>query len=239
MKLRINLKQGLAAAALVSTAAFTVACSSATAGTPSVGGTVAATSASAAPTTSASSSSTSSPTSSHSRPSDPSTEVDDPTVTVVVDPAALDATTEAWLENSCTDIGTLIGSLFAVPTVDDTATDEEYRDAYVTYYGDLTDTLLGMTDRMAALDAPTFAGGQDLHDGYLAYLNDLSSITLGAAVIIQQAPDRASVDAAVEQVNGEIEQLGQSDYGLSDFQGEELQALMAQVPACEGLLSTT
>jgi hypothetical protein len=232
MKLRINLKQGLAAAALVSTAAFTVACSSATAGTPSAGGTAATTSASSAPASSSSS------TSSHSRPSDPSTQADDPTVTVVVEPAELDATTEVWLENSCTDIGTLLGALFAVPTVDGTATDAEYRDAYVTYYGDLTDTLLGMTDRMAALDAPTFTGGQDLHDGYLAYLNDLSSITLGAAVIIQQAPDRASVDAAVEQVNGEIEQLGQSDYGLSDFQGEELQALMAQVPACAELVTT-
>lgn len=235
MKLRINLKQSLAVAALLSTAAFTVACSSATAGTPSAGGTVASSS-STAPT--APSSSSAGSTSSHSRPSDPSTGADDPTVTVVVEPAELDATTEVWLENSCTDIGTLLGSLFAVPTVDGTATDAEYRDAYVTYYADLTDTLLAMTDRMAALDAPTFTGGQDLHDGYLAYLNDLSSITLGAAVIIQQAPDRASVDAAVQQVNAEIEQLGQSDYGLSDFQGAELQALLAQVPACAGLVTT-
>jgi len=236
MKLRINIKQSLAVAALLSTAAFTVACSSATAGTPSAGGTVAATSATTAPTTSSSTSTGS--TGSHSRPSDPSTAADDPTVTVIVEPAGLDATTEIWLENSCTDIGTLIGALFAVPTVDGTATDAQYRDAYVTYYADLTDTLLGMTDRMGALDAPTFTGGQDLHDGYLAYLNDLSSITLGAAVVIQQAPDRATVDAAVEQVNAEIEQLGQGDYGLSDFQGDELQALMAQVPACAGLLTT-
>lgn len=238
MKLRINLKQCLAAAALVSTAAFTVACSSATAGTPSAGGTAASTSSSAPTSPSSSSSSSAGSTSSHSRPSDPSTEADDPTVTVVVEPAALDATTEVWLENSCTDIGTLLGALFAVPTVDGTATDAEYRDAYVTYYADLTDTLLAMTDRMAALDAPTFTGGQDLHDGYLAYLDDLSSITLGAAVIIQQAPDRASVDAAVQQVNAEIEQLGQSDYGLSDFQGDQLQALLAQVPACAGLVTT-
>ena len=233
MKLRINLKQGLAAAALVSTAAFTVACSSATAGTPSVGGTVAASTSSSSSSAPATSSSTSS-----ARPSDRTTAADDPTVTVVVEPAELDATTQAWLENSCTDLGTLLGALFAVPTVDDTATDEQYRDAYVTYYADLTDTLLAMTERMNALDAPNVAGGQDLHDGYLAYLNDLSSISLGAAVIIQQAPDRASVDAAVEQVNAEIEQLSQSDYGLSDFQGEELQALMAQVPACSELLTT-
>lgn len=235
MKLRINLKQSLAAAALVSTAAFTVACSSATAGTPSAGGTVAATSASSAPSSSSSSSSSSA--TSPSRPTDPSSTAGDRTVTVV-EPASLDTTTQAWLETSCTDLGVLLGSLFAVPTVDDTATDAEYRDAYVTYYGDLTDTLLGMTDRLSALDAPTVAGGQDLHDGYLAYLNDLSSITLGAAVIIQQAPDRASVDATVEQVNAEIEQLGQSDYGLADFQGAELQALMAQVPACADLVTT-
>ena len=161
----------------------------------------------------------------------------DDTVTVVVAADDLDATTAIWLQNSCTDVQTLLGSLFAVPTVDGTATDEQYRDAYVTYYADLTDTITGITDRMTALDAPTFAGGQDLHDGYLAYLNDLSSITLGAAVIIQTAPDRASVDAAIDQVNAEIEQLGQSDYGLADFQGEQLQALMARIPACAPLLT--
>lgn len=234
MKLRINLRQSLAAAALLSTAVFTVACSSATAGTPAAGGSVS--SITSAPTSSsAPSTSSHAPTTSSSSAS---TSFDDRTVTVVVDPTELDATTAVWLQNSCTDIGTLLGSLFAVPTVDGTATDEEYRDAYVTYYSDLTDTLIGITDRMNALDAPTFAGGQDLHDGYLAYLNDLSSISLGAAVVIQAAPDRGSIDAAIEQINFEIEQLGQGDYGLSDFQGDELQALMAQVPACEGLLTT-
>jgi hypothetical protein len=234
MNLRINLRQSLAAAALLSTAVFTVACSSATAGTPAAGGSVSSSSSpTSAPASSAPSTSSHSSTSSSSSAS---TEIDEPTVTV--EAPELDATSAIWLQNSCTDIGTLFGSLFAIPTVDGTATDEEYRDAYVTYYGDLTDTLFVITDRMSALDAPTFDGGQDLHDGYLAYLNDLSSITLGAAVVIQAAPDRASVDAAIEQINAEIEQLGQSDYGLSDFQGEHLQALMVQVPACEGLLNT-
>lgn len=237
MTMRALVKQSLAAAALLSTALFTVACSSATAGTAAAGGTVSSTS-SAPSTASPSSSAPGTSSSSSSSTASASIEPDDATVTVVVEPAELDGTTAIWLQNSCTDIGTLVGSLFAVPSVDGTATDEQYRDAYVTYYSDLTDTLLGMTDRMSALDAPTFAGGQDLHDGYLAYLNDLSSITLGAAVIIQSAPDRASVDAAIDQINTEIEQLGQSDYGLSDFQSEDLQALMAQVPACEGLLTT-
>jgi hypothetical protein len=232
MKLRINLKQSLAAAALLSTAVFTVACSSATAGTPAAGGSVSSSSSTSAPASS------SAPTGNHQTgsSSSASTEIDEPTITVGA--PELDATSAIWLQNSCTDIDTLFGSLFAIPTVDGTATDDEYRDAYVTYYGDLTDTLFGITDRMSALDAPTFDGGQDLHDGYLAYLNDLSSITLGAAVVIQAAPDRASVDAAIEQINAEIEQLGQSDYGLSDFQGDDLQALLAQVPACEGLLTT-
>ena len=236
MTMRVLVKQSLAAAALLSTALVTVACSSATAGTAAAGATVSSTS--SAPSSSASSSSTQSSSHSSSPTTSASTPSDDATVTVVVDPAELDATTAIWLQTSCTDIGTLVGSLFAVPSVDGTATDEQYRDAYVTYYSDLTDTLLAMTDRLNALDAPTFAGGQDLHDGYLAYLDDLSSITLGAAVIIQSAPDRASIDAAIDQINTEIEQLGQSDYGLSDFQSEDLQALMAQVPACQGLLTT-
>ena len=52
-----------------------------------------------------------------------------------------------------------------MPTVDGTATDEAYRDAYVTYYSDLTVTLIDITDRMNALAAPTFAGGQDCTTG--------------------------------------------------------------------------
>ncbi len=231
MNLRIDLKKCLAAAALVSTAAFTVACSSSAGGTPAAG------TAASSSSSSSSSSAATSTSSSSSRSSDASTHIDPPTVTVTA--PGLDGVTAIWLQNSCTDVETLIGSLFALPTVDDSVTDEEYRDAYVTYYSDLTDTLFGITERMGALDAPTIEGGQELHDGYLAYLNDLSSITLGAAVVIQAAPDRATVDAAVEQVNAEIEQLGQGDYGLSDFQSEELQALMAQVPACENLLTTT
>lgn len=239
MKLRINLKQALAAAALVSTAAFTVACSSAAAGTPSAGTAAASTSTSSSiptPTDDPANKPTGEPTRPSNQTSRPTTtiEVDDPTVVA----ADLDATTEAWLANSCTDVQTLIAALFAYPTVDGTASDEEYRDAYVEYYSALTDTLFDMTDRMSALDAPNIPGGQDLHDGYTAYLDDLSSITLGAAVLIQSAPDRASVDAAIEQVNAEIEQLQNSDYGLSDFQSDELQELMAQVPACEPLLNS-
>jgi hypothetical protein len=236
MKLRINLKQTLAAAALLSTAAFTVACSSATAGTASVGA-AGTSSASSVPATTSSSSSSSQPSSSSSV-ADPSTEIDEPTVTVVVDGSALDATTAIWLDNSCTDVSTLLGALFAYPTLDDSATDDEYRTAYTTYYASLTDTLLEMTGRMGELDAPTIDGGQDLHDGYLAYLIGLADITGGGSVAIDAAAVRESIDAIIEQINFEIEQLGQSDHGLSDFQGEELQALMAQVPSCASLLNT-
>ena len=103
MKLRINLKQSLAAAALLSTAVFTVACSTATAGTPSAGASVAGTSSSSpSPTTSSSEPSTGSQSGSA-----PSTVIDEPTV--VVDAPGLDGTSAIWLQNSCTDIGTLQG----------------------------------------------------------------------------------------------------------------------------------
>ena len=98
-------------------------------------------------------------------------------MTIVVEPAALDATTAIWLQTSCTDITTLFGSLFAIPTVDETAPVEEFRAAYVDYYSSLADTLLGMTDRLSALDPPTVEGGQALHDGYLNYLIQLADIT--------------------------------------------------------------
>ena len=79
-------------------------------------------------------------------------------------------------------------------------------------------------------------GGQALHDGYLTYLITLAGITGNGAVAIDGAPaDVASISAIVDEIGAEIEQLGQSDLGLADFQGEEIQALIDQVPACQSL----
>jgi hypothetical protein len=159
-------------------------------------------------------------------------------VTLVVQPAGLDATTAIWLQNSCTDIGTLLGVLFALPTVDETASLEEFRAAYRDYYASLADTLLGMTQRMSVLDAPTIDGGQALHDGYLNYLIGLADISGGGAIAIDEAPDADSIAAIVDQIQFETEQLGEGDFGLGDFQSAELQDLMAQVPACQELLAS-
>jgi len=164
---------------------------------------------------------------------------DAPTVTlVVVQPAGLDATTAIWLQNSCTDVGTLFGVLFAVPTVDETASLEEFRASYRDYYASLDDTLLGMTARMSVLDAPTIEGGQQLHDGYLNYLIQLADISGSGAIAIDNAADADSIAAIVEQIQFETEQLGESDLGLAGFHGAELQDLMAQVPACQELLTS-
>ena len=157
-------------------------------------------------------------------------------MTLVVQPAGLDATTAIWLQNSCTDAGTLLGVLFAIPTVDETASLEEFRAAYRDYYASLADTLMGMTQRMSVLDAPTIEGGQDLHDGYLSYLIQLADISGGGAIAIDDAPDADSIAAIVEQIQFETEQLGDSDLGLAEFHGAELQDLMTQVPACQELL---
>jgi len=239
----VNLRHGIAAAALLSTAVFTVACAAPTAGTPAAGGPPASTSASsssAAPSTSASpttsSSTSSSPTSSATI--EDSSVVDPATVTLVVQPAGLDATTAIWLQNSCTDIGTLLSVLFALPTVDETASLEEFRAAYRDYYASLADTLLGMTQRMSVLDAPTIDGGQALHDGYLNYLIGLADISGGGAIAIDEAPDADSIAAIVDQIQFETEQLGEGDFGLGDFQSAELQDLMAEVPACQELLAS-
>ena len=126
----------------------------------------------------------------------------------------------------------------ACPTVDETAPLEEFRIAYRDYYASLADTLLGMTERMSVLDPPTVDGGQALHDGYLTYLIGLADISGGGAIAIDAAPDADSIAAIVDQIQFETEQLGESDFGLADFQGAELQALMAQVPACQDLLAS-
>jgi hypothetical protein len=233
----VNLRHGIAAAALLATTAFTVACAAPTAGTASAGGAVASvatTSSSAAASSSAAPSST---TASPSSSSAATTQIQDAPVviappTVVNQAPGLDATTAIWLQNSCTDVETLLGALLTYPAVD------EFRIAYRDYYATVSDTVLGITERMSVLDAPTIDGGQDLHDGYLAYLVGLADITAGAAIAIDAAPDAETVAAIIEQVDFEIEQLGQSDYGLADFQGDELQALMSQVPACQTLVNS-
>jgi hypothetical protein len=237
--LLVNLRHGIAAAALLSTALFTVACASPTSGTAAAGAAVSSATSSSSTSASSSPSTSSSSTTSSAAPT---TQIEDTSLpaepTLVVEPAGLDATTAIWLQNSCTDIGTLFGALFALPTVDENAPLEEFRVAYRDYYASLADTVLGITDRMTLLDPPTVAGGQALHDGYLTYLIGLADINAGASIAIDEAPDAETILAIVDQVDFETEQLGQGDFGLADFQGEELQALMAEVPACQELLAS-
>jgi len=241
----VNVRHGIAAAALLSLSLLTVACGTTTAGSaaplaPSTG--PSPTGASSSVTTTASTAGSAAPSvtvapSTASSQQSPSS--DDPTVTVVVEPAALDATTAIWLQTSCTDIDTLLMSLFAIPTVGQDASVEEFRAAYVDYYASLADTLQGMTERLSALDAPTIEGGQVLHDGYLNYLIQLGDLTASGALAISDAPaDAESIGAVIEQIQFETEQLSEGDFGLSDFQGDGVQELMSQVPACRQLLKT-
>jgi hypothetical protein len=241
----VNFRHGLAAAALLSVSVFTVACAAPTPGTASAGAAAVSSSVSSPSSTSPSTTSASSsaaPTSASS--SSPSTTVDDssvtfdPTVTVVVEPSGVDATTVVWLQNSCTDLGTLFGALFALPSVDENAPLEEFRTAYRDYYASLADTILEMTDRMTLLDPPNVDGGQALHDGYLTYLIGLADINAGGAIAIDAAPDAESIVAIVDQIDFETQQLGESDFGLADFQSADLQAAMAEVPACQDLLAS-
>lgn len=250
--LRPPVRRGIAAAALLSVALFTVGCATPTAGTASVGvvaATAAITSSSPAasstppsptPATSPSSSASSSDHGATALPTlTDGSSVPDPGSSSPVDPVDVDATTALWLESSCTDLGTLFGALFAIPIVDETAPVEEFRAAYRDYYASLADTLLGMTDRLSQLDPPQIEGGQALHDGYLQYLIQLADISGSGAIAIDEAPaDPQAIADIVEHIQFDTERLGEGDFGLSDFQGEELQALMAQVPACADLMSS-
>lgn len=242
----VNVRHGIAAAALLSTAFLTVACATPTIGTAAAGGVITSSSPVSSSPVSSSSAASSSPAASTTSPSsdpsiapiDDSSVADEPTVTVVVEPAGLDATTAIWLQNSCTDIKTLFEVLFAIPTVDETASLEEFRAAYRDYYSSLADTLLEMTGRMVVLDPPTIDGGQALHDGYLNYLIGLADVSGSGAIAIDEAPDARAIADIIDQIEFETDQLGQADYGLADFQGAELKALLAQVPVCQALLAT-
>ena len=67
--------------------------------------------------------------------------------------------------------------------------------------------------------------------------SSLADISASGAVAISDAPaDLHSLGAVVEHIEFETEQLSQGNLGLSDFQGEHLQELMTQVPACQQLL---
>ncbi len=252
----MNVRNGIAAAALLSIAVFTVGCATPTAGTASVGS-AAVTAASPTPSDAtavspmSSPSTTSSPSSSESS-SESSTEsssesssspvtsvpaTDDSSISV--EPIDLDATTQAWLETSCSDIGTLYATLFAAPTVDETAPVEQFRTAYRDYYASLADTVLGMTGRLSQLDPPQIADGQALHDGYLQYLTKLADIAGSGAIAIDEAPaDPQAIADIIEHIQFDTERLGESDLGLGGFQGDELRSLMAQVPACKDLLES-
>ena len=238
----MNLRHGLAAAALLASAALTVACSAPTAGTAAAGstsaGSVVSTTSSSTQSSASSSSSPSSVSSSSATPTEDSVVSSEPPVTIVVEPA-LDATTAIWLQNSCTDVETLLAALFAYPTIDETAPVEDYRAAYRDYYASVADTVLGITERMAALDAPNIEGGQDLHDGYLRYLIGLADIAGNGSILIDEAPaDPAEITSIIERIQYETENLGQGDFGLADFQSAELQELMAEIPACQSLMNS-
>ncbi len=256
----VNVRNGIAAVALLSIAVFTVGCATPTAGTASVGsaavtaasstsGDATATSTTAAPSSTASSTewstSSSSGSSTPETTSSPSTAdwstADSSTAdsSTADEPIDLDSATQAWLETSCTDIGTLYATLFAVPTVDETAPVEQFRTAYRDYYASLADTVLGMTDRLSQLDPPQIADGQALHDGYLQYLTKLADIAGSGAIAIDEAPaDPQAIADIIEHIQFDTERLGESDLGLGGFQGDELRALMAQVPACKDLLES-
>jgi hypothetical protein len=231
----INLRRGIAAAALLSAAVLTAACSSTVAGTGSAAS-IATTSTSTTSSSTSSSATTTDESTTYETTTD-DTETTETSETSEIDPASLDATTAIWLQNSCTDVTTLLGALFALPTtVDETSPLEDYRIAFRDYYASVADTALGMTERMSALDPPTIEGGQALHDGYLNYLLRLADITGSGAIVIDEAVDAAAISAAIDQINFEIERLGEEDFGLADFQSAELQALMAQVPECAELM---
>ncbi len=264
----MNVRNGVAAAALLSLTVLTVGCATQTAGTASVGKVAVTVSDSAGSTTASGSPTTSSsaviPTSAEpSTPSSDSTSSDStssdstsseatsssteetesdtsvPDTGSSIEPVDLDATTQVWLETSCTDIGTLLATLFDLPTVDQTAPVEEFRAAYRDYYASLADTLLEMTGRLSQLDPPQIDNGQALHDGYLQYLIKLADIAGSGSIAIDEAPaDAQAIADIVEHIQFDTERLGESDLGLSDFQGEQLQALMAQVPECADLVGT-
>lgn len=203
--------------------------------------TVTVTASSDAPATSArpTSSASTSADSSSSRPSRPSTAdapAPDEPADATVDVGTVDATTAVWLDTACTDLGTLLPALFAVPTLDEATTPvEQFRAAYRDYYANIADTALQINANLGQIDPPAVEGGQALHDGYQYFISRLADITGSGAIAIDSAADNAGIKAAVDQIQFEVESLSQEDIGLNSFSSPELQEYMKQVPSCAEL----
>lgn len=188
------------------------------------------------PTSSAPSTSADSSSSRPTRPSSPQTSVDDEPADATVQVGTVDATTAVWLDTACTDLGTLLPALFAVPTLDEATTPfEEFRTAYRDYYANVADTALQINANLGQIDPPAVEGGDALHDGYQYFISRLADITGSGAIAIDAATDNAGVKAAVDQIQFEVESLTQEDIGLNSFSSPELQEYMKQIPSCSEL----
>lgn len=228
MKLRRVFVAGLATLTVL-----VVGCGSSVGGTaaPAPNATTSATSATTTTDTTTSATTTSSSTTGSRTTRSTTTETT--TTAETTTGAELDETTAVWLDTACSDLTVLLTTLFALPTVDATTPFEDYRLAHRDYYATLADTVLEMIGRLDQVDPPTIDGGADLHDAYRYYLLRLADISGSGAIAIDGAEDIASVDALTEQIQFEMEQLGEEDLGLASFSGGELQEVMQQVPACE------
>lgn len=256
----MNLRPALSTAGLLTAVLLTAACAAPTVGTPvaAAGATVASASSdptaasstaattSAATTSASTESATTESTTTESAKTESSTESITTESTTTESSATesstgsntpddlptLDADTELWLTTACTDMGGLIGLMLNVPLTEP-AYYEDYRIAWRDYYATLADNLLVMIGTIDTLTPPAVTDGAALHDGYRLYLASLADLAGNGAIVIDSAdPDEASVTLAVDQVTNEMQDLGNQDFGLDDFEGDELRALMTQIPAC-------
>ena len=194
---------------------------------------------SARPTSSAPSTAAESSSSRPSRPSAPDASTEDEPVEATVDAGTVDATTAVWLDTACTDLGTLLPALFAIPTLDEATTPvDEFRTAYRDYYANIADTALQINANLQQIDPPAVEDGDKLHEGYQYFITRLADITGSGAIAIDGAADNAAVKAAVDQIQFEVENLSQEDIGLNSFESPELQEYLKQIPSCSELSGT-
>ncbi|MTD13055.1 hypothetical protein GIS00_03725 [Nakamurella sp. YIM 132087] len=245
MRSTMNVRNGLAAIALAAGILTLTACGSTQAGSPVMpqAGTASApvsTPASiptSAPTSEAPTQEPTTDPSTEEPTTDPSTEepsTEEPTGSPIGD---IDPDLAAWATNMCTDMGGLLATVFAYPTLTSDTPLGEYRQAFVDYYANVAQAASTALGNAQAGHAPDVQGGEEIHQAFITYLTALADISGNGAILVSEATDVASVDAAVQQISQEIGDLGDADFGIEDGSYPELQAAVETVPACTDMVS--
>lgn len=248
----MNVRHGLAATLLVAGLLTVTACGSQQAGTPVP---VTVNQSTSAVTTSAGSSSgtESAPTTADTTPAatdstaassadDPSTEPTSsgpipPTTSPAGGSVHIDQITQNWVTGMCTDMGALLVTVFDLPKATAKSPVADYRQAFVDYYSHIAQAAQTALDDAQGATPPNVPNGAEIHQAFVRYLTGLADIATNGAALLDRETTAADISADIKQINHEIEDLGNGDFGMGNISSPALEAAVKSVPACQNLVS--